>query len=110
MNLLDCPLRTAVRIKAASSLDDKTFFRLCELGLRPGAIVSVTQKGGFGGRVVASGHQRFALDKATARALGCDPCGHEYGTEPTRQASSAAERVRKTRSTRDAEAPQAVGA
>jgi ferrous iron transport protein A len=52
-----------------AALDGPARLRMREIGLRPGAVVRVVQCAGFGGRVVACGHQRFALDAATAAAL-----------------------------------------
>jgi ferrous iron transport protein A len=52
-----------------AALDDAARLRMCEIGLRPGAVVRVVQCAAFGGRVIACGHQRFALDAATAAAL-----------------------------------------
>ncbi|MGQ9365306.1 FeoA family protein [Azospirillum sp. ST 5-10] len=40
--------------------------RLTDLGLRPGAVVSVVQSRGDGGAVVACGDTRLALDGDTA--------------------------------------------
>ncbi len=43
--------------------------RLRELGLRPGARVTVLQRTAFGGRVVLLGQRRIALDAATVRCV-----------------------------------------
>lgn len=43
--------------------------RLRELGLRPGARVRVTLHAAFGGRVVAVGADRFALDRSMCRGV-----------------------------------------
>jgi Fe2+ transport system protein FeoA len=43
--------------------------RLRELGLRPGAGMTVTLRTPFGGRVVVVGHRRIALDAATVRRV-----------------------------------------
>lgn len=43
--------------------------RLRELGLRPGAGMTVAQCTPFGGRVVLVGRRRVALDAATVRRL-----------------------------------------
>ena len=42
--------------------------RMREIGLRPGGTVRVTQRAAFGGRVVAIGAARLAVDGETA---GC---------------------------------------
>ena len=51
-------------------LDDRHRFRLCEIGLAPGAGLRVMQRSAFGGRVVAFGNERVAVDGGTARASG----------------------------------------
>ena len=43
--------------------------RMREVGLRVGSIVRVTQQGPFGGRVVAVGASRIAVDSATATGI-----------------------------------------
>jgi Fe2+ transport system protein FeoA len=43
--------------------------RLRELGLRPGAGMTVALRTPFGGRVVLVGRRRIALDAATVRRL-----------------------------------------
>ena len=50
-------------------LDDRHRFRLCEIGLAPGAGLRVMQRSAFGGRVVAFGNERVAVDGGTARAV-----------------------------------------
>ena len=50
-------------------LDERHRFRLMELGLRTGVTIRVVQRSGFGGRVVARGPERIALDGGTARAI-----------------------------------------
>ena len=50
-------------------LDERHRFRLMELGLRAGVVIRVVQRSGFGGRVVARGPERIALDGGTARAI-----------------------------------------
>ncbi|GIG26841.1 FeoA family protein [Cellulomonas denverensis] len=47
--------------------------RLAELGLRPGAVLRVTQRAAFGGRVVALGAERFAVDAATCARVEVGP-------------------------------------
>lgn len=70
--LLDCPRGVSVII-AGVDLDERHRFRLCEIGLAPGAMLRVTQKGMFGGRVIAFGSERIALDRDTARAIHVRP-------------------------------------
>ena len=43
--------------------------RMREVGLRVGSVVRVTQQGPFGGRVVAVGASRIAVDGATASRI-----------------------------------------
>lgn len=50
-------------------LDHARARRLAELGLRPGARVTVTARTAGGGRIVAVDHARIALDRATLRQL-----------------------------------------
>lgn len=59
--VVSCVLRT----------DDNlaTVRRLAELGVRPGAVLTAVQKTPGGGRVIAVGDSRVALDKATLRTL-----------------------------------------
>lgn len=68
MTLRDAPLQRDVTISAIH-LDERHRFRMLELGLRAGTVVRVTQKASFGGRVVARGNERIALDGATARSI-----------------------------------------
>ena len=47
------------------NLDHGTRLRMSELGLRPGVRVRVTHRAAFGGRVLAIGTDRFAVDART---------------------------------------------
>lgn len=61
---LGVPLRlAAVHLRAPDRL------RLAELGLRPGAVVTVLSRVAGNGRLLALGPSRIAVDFATARAL-----------------------------------------
>ncbi len=60
---------TAVDVAPADLL------RLGELGLRTGARVRVTHKAAFGGRVVAVGTDRFAVDARTCAHIQVGPLG-----------------------------------
>ena len=53
--------------------------RLAELGIRPGAVLTAVQKTPGGGRVVAIGDGRLALDKVTLRALHICPTAEALG-------------------------------
>lgn len=66
--LLDCPLgQTAMLCNVAA--DPALRRRLAELGLRCGMSVTATQRTSGGGRVVAAGDARVALDRTAASAL-----------------------------------------
>lgn len=43
--------------------------RMGELGLRPGTVLTVSQKTAAGGRVVKIGHTRYAIDGETAKNI-----------------------------------------
>ena len=60
MTLRDCP--RAMRV-VVDGID------LCEIGLAPGAGLRVMQRSALGGRVVAFGNERVAVDGGTARAV-----------------------------------------
>ena len=68
MSVSSCPLHEDHVIDSVR-LDDSHRFRLSELGLRPGQHVRVIQRCAFGGRVLARGSERIALDSATARTI-----------------------------------------
>ncbi|NEG69337.1 FeoA family protein [Bifidobacterium choloepi] len=63
------PLGVDVVIESIG-LDERHRFRMLELGLRSGTVVRVIQKANFGGRVVAKGYERIAIDGKTAAAIG----------------------------------------
>ena len=46
--------------------------RLAELGLRPGADVTVMRRTAGGGRLLAVGHARMAVDAGTLRSLSVE--------------------------------------
>lgn len=58
---------TGVGLAAADRL------RLAELGLRVGAVVTVAGRTAGGGRILAFGHSRVALDGRTAARLAGEP-------------------------------------
>ena len=72
LTLLDCPRDAHVLIDTID-LDERHRFRLCEIGLAPGTSLKVVQRGMFGGRVIAFGTERIALDGDTARAIRVRP-------------------------------------
>jgi Fe2+ transport system protein FeoA len=53
----------------AVAADSSEALRLAELGLRPGRLIRVVNKAGFGGRLVCCGQQRLSLDREAANAL-----------------------------------------
>lgn len=57
-----------------------TVRRLAELGVRRGAVLTAVQKTPGGGRVIAIGDGRLALDKATLRALHICPTAEVLST------------------------------
>ncbi|MFF2620260.1 FeoA family protein [Oerskovia jenensis] len=72
MNLAEVPpgahvVLSSVREDARTS--PNAGVRLRELGLRPGAGMTVALRTPFGGRVVLVGRRRIALDAATVRRL-----------------------------------------
>jgi ferrous iron transport protein A len=72
MDLGDCGPGDAVRVLDVA-LDDGMRRRCRELGLRPGVVVHVTHRAAFGGRVVAVGADRFALDGRTCGQVAVEP-------------------------------------
>ena len=61
------PLHCRARLEATETLAMTA--QLARLGIRLGAIIEATQRTPGGGRVVAVGDVRIALDRATARDL-----------------------------------------
>ncbi|GEL95271.1 hypothetical protein CCO02nite_19290 [Cellulomonas composti] len=53
-------------------LDDPVRRRFRTLGLAPGAVVQVTHRGAFGGRVVGVGADRLAIDAGTCRRVAVE--------------------------------------
>lgn len=68
MNLSDCRRGASVRVLGVD-IAEQSRLRIEEMGLRPGALVRVTQLAAFGGIVVATGAARVGLDAATARRV-----------------------------------------
>lgn len=65
MHLADCALDQDVVILAVD-LPSESRARMHEIGLYAGAVVHVTHRGPSGGRVIAVGGTRLALDANTA--------------------------------------------
>jgi ferrous iron transport protein A len=67
VTLNQVPIGTTARLTATA--DHPSYRRLAELGLRPGAEVSVMRRTAGGGRLLGIGSSRMALDRATLRSL-----------------------------------------
>ncbi|PAU67250.1 FeoA family protein [Bifidobacterium criceti] len=67
-----CPLDADMTITAID-IDERHRFRMLELGLRVGTIIRVIQKSNFGGRVIAKGTERIAIDGHTAARVAVTP-------------------------------------
>ncbi|MDM8083524.1 ferrous iron transport protein A [Cellulomonas cellasea] len=72
MNLAQSPVDARARVVDLDT-EQSMRLRMNELGLRVGAVVRVTQRAAFGGRVVAIGAQRFAVDGQTAARIHVEP-------------------------------------
>ncbi|RSX55841.1 Ferrous iron transport protein A [Bifidobacterium dolichotidis] len=68
LTVRDCPLHVDATITGIR-LDPQHRFRMLELGLRVGTTIRVTQRSNAGGRVVARGPERIALDGQTAASI-----------------------------------------
>lgn len=68
MRLDTCPVDEDFQVLAISVAAEPRL-RMREVGLRVGSTVRVTQRAPFGGRVVAVGASRIALDGATAARI-----------------------------------------
>ena len=66
MHLTEAPIDVPLRLTAVGVGDP---LRMRELGLRVGCVLTVAQKAGFGGRVLALGPTRIALDHVSCAAL-----------------------------------------
>ena len=79
-SLLNWPLGKPAFLE--ETLADPQFgHRLAQLGLRPGATVTPVQHTPGGGRVVAAGEARLALDAASAALLRVRTPGESPATE-----------------------------
>lgn len=72
MDLSRCAVGAATRIVDVD-VEPGMRRRLGELGLRPGAVVQVTQDVRRQGRVLAVGAERFALDVRTCTLIAVEP-------------------------------------
>ena len=68
MQLHQCPVRQRLCLTKVDCGDEYSL-RLCELGLRPGVEVTVTQKASFGGLVLNVSGSRLAVDHRSARRI-----------------------------------------
>ena len=72
MNLSLCPVGSAVVVRSLD-LDPGERTRLAELGIREDAVVHVIRCAAFGGRVIAVGADRFAIDGRTCACIDVTP-------------------------------------
>ncbi|ASR55793.1 FeoA family protein [Cellulomonas sp. PSBB021] len=72
MDLAACDPGSSVRVVHVD-LDETARRRLRTFGLAVGAVLHVTHRGGFGGRVVGVGADRLALDAGTCRRVSVEP-------------------------------------
>ncbi len=70
-SLRTCPLGVEIEI-CRIDLEARYRFRLNELGFREHERMRVIQKANFGGRVVAHGMERIAIDGETARHIAVE--------------------------------------
>ncbi|MEE1296735.1 MAG: FeoA family protein [Bifidobacterium sp.] len=70
-----CPLQQDMTVTRIA-IDERHRFRMLELGWRAGCTIRVTQRSNFGGRVVAKGTERIAIDGWTARRIHVRPNLH----------------------------------
>lgn len=68
----NCPMDEDMAITAID-VDARHRFRMLELGLRAGTVIRVVQRANFGGRVIAKGTERIALDGGTASRIAVAP-------------------------------------
>ncbi len=68
MTLAECPADADLRVVGVA-LDPAVRLRMREIGVHDGAVVRVWRRSAFGGRVVAVGSSRIALDAGTARRV-----------------------------------------
>ncbi|MEP7763258.1 ferrous iron transport protein A [Sanguibacter sp. 25GB23B1] len=66
MRLSDAPFSTPLQLTAHSVGDP---LRMRELGLGAGAVLEISHRAGFGGRVLTLGPTRIAVDHVTCAAL-----------------------------------------
>jgi len=81
VNLADCDPGTTVRIRDVA-VDAVVRTRMRELGLREHVLVRITHRAAFGGRVVAVGADRFALDARTCAAIEVGGVDDTRGATP----------------------------
>jgi ferrous iron transport protein A len=73
MHLTDVALNAPVKVTLVD-LPHEHEQRLAALGVGRGATVRVTHRAGFGGRVLAVGADRIALDAATCGRIAVAAC------------------------------------
>lgn len=87
MRLDTCPLDAEVEV-VSLDVPGIAQLRLREVGVRVGAMLRVTNVAPFGGRVVAIGASRVALDGATAAVIRVTSPARTH-TTPTQTAAPA---------------------
>ena len=68
-SLATAPLRVVLHVENADGAPESLRRRLAELGVRPGALVSVVQRTAGGGRIVDVAGSRIALGRAVLEAV-----------------------------------------
>ncbi|MFR0590199.1 FeoA family protein [Bifidobacterium thermophilum] len=71
-----CPVGQDMRVTGVH-MDERHVLRMLELGIRAGGRVRVTQRANFGGRVIAVGTGRIAIDAQTAQSITVRPVSRE---------------------------------
>lgn len=71
-SLADVPQGSSA-ILVTSHTDSTLRSRLAELGMRPGSTITVVQRTSGGGRVVDTGHSRYAIDLDTLHKMEVQP-------------------------------------
>lgn len=81
MKLTQCPLRVRSRITDVE-VDDRYSLRLQELGVRPGAEFTATNRAAFGGVVLNIAGTRVAVDHGSAKRIRVEPIASDTARVP----------------------------
>lgn len=79
MRLTEAPFGVPLRLTTVGVGDP---LRMRELGLRVGSLLEVVQRAGFGGRVLALGPTRIALDHVSCAALAVETAASDAPVAP----------------------------